>query len=319
MPHFFSWFSWSFTDVFMFSQVWLHRTWSLRGGVNRRKYRYLEERCPFHVGWVNRGSTGKYFLCWCPFVIRSTQQGWQLSFGSHLEQVSHKYSRKSSCFQSQTNERHPSVSFEICHELDSIHVIMTPVIKNTDFMNTEILFKGLTRLPSFNNLNSVQQRVLWHHLCALLVFLFFSTSMTVRFWWCNNGILTFLWFTFRSSVGNSPKSHFCAVCASVQILVGSSIGGWLMLLAAIARPEKTAALVGIATAADHFVTSFNALPLEVGRRNMIAFINSATNVAHVSSCQWDLFIFECADPQGARGQRGMDSAHQTLRGGILQD
>lgn len=53
-----------------------------------------------------------------------------------------------------------------------------------------------------------------------------------------------------------------------QILVGSSIGGWLMLLAAIARPEKTAALVGISTAADHLVTAFNALPLEVGALNL---------------------------------------------------
>ncbi|XP_035269101.1 mycophenolic acid acyl-glucuronide esterase, mitochondrial-like isoform X1 [Anguilla anguilla] len=48
-----------------------------------------------------------------------------------------------------------------------------------------------------------------------------------------------------------------------QILVGSSMGGWLMLLAAIARPEKTDALVGIATAADHFVTAFKSLPIEV--------------------------------------------------------
>ncbi|XP_050966942.1 abhydrolase domain containing 10, depalmitoylase a isoform X1 [Labeo rohita] len=47
-----------------------------------------------------------------------------------------------------------------------------------------------------------------------------------------------------------------------QILVGSSMGGWLMLLAALARPEKTAALVGISTAADHFVTAFNSLPIE---------------------------------------------------------
>ncbi|KAM8977277.1 palmitoyl-protein thioesterase ABHD10, mitochondrial [Pelodytes ibericus] len=47
-----------------------------------------------------------------------------------------------------------------------------------------------------------------------------------------------------------------------QILVGSSMGGWLMLLAAIARPEKIAALVGVAPAADHFVTVFNQLPLE---------------------------------------------------------
>ncbi|KAG5284869.1 hypothetical protein AALO_G00031410 [Alosa alosa] len=47
-----------------------------------------------------------------------------------------------------------------------------------------------------------------------------------------------------------------------QILVGSSMGAWLMLLASLARPEKVAALVGISTAADHTVTAFNALPIE---------------------------------------------------------
>ena len=63
-----------------------------------------------------------------------------------------------------------------------------------------------------------------------------------------------------------------------QVLVGSSMGGWLMLLAALARPERVAGLVGIAPAPDFtedlLIHQFSAEQLQAIERDGVVYVHS---------------------------------------------
>ena len=60
-----------------------------------------------------------------------------------------------------------------------------------------------------------------------------------------------------------------------QILVGSSMGGWLMFLAAKARPKRIAGLIGLAAAPDYIDGFYKKLPLkkkqEMKKRGIIKY------------------------------------------------
>ncbi|KAL1006496.1 hypothetical protein UPYG_G00073120 [Umbra pygmaea] len=140
----------------------------------------------------------------------------------------------------------------------SVQYVSRPELPNLAYRRVKGKNPGVVFLPGFGSNMSGQKAEALEEFCRSL------GHSYLRFDYTGHGLSEGL--ISEGTIGTWKKDVLFVLDELVegpQIMVGSSLGGWLMLLAAIAKPEKTAALVGISTAADHVVTAFKSLPLEM--------------------------------------------------------
>lgn len=104
-----------------------------------------------------------------------------------------------------------------------------------------------------------------------------GTKATALEQFCREIGQSYLRFDYRGHGMSSGKSEECTigmrkedvlsildnVARGPQILVGSSLGGWVMLLVAMARPNQIKGLVGVASAVDFLSRRYDSLPKEI--------------------------------------------------------
>ncbi|NXT31357.1 ABHDA protein, partial [Pelecanoides urinatrix] len=146
----------------------------------------------------------------------------------------------------------------VCRLKSSVSFLTRPDRPNLAYHKLKGRNPGVIFLPGFNSNMNGQKATALEDFCNSLGHAFIRFDYTG----CGSSDGNFQ----ECTIGKWRKdvlSILDELTDGPQILVGSSLGGWLMLHAAIARPDKVAALVGVAVAADHLVTTFKKLPIEV--------------------------------------------------------
>ncbi|XP_068019203.1 palmitoyl-protein thioesterase ABHD10, mitochondrial [Melanerpes formicivorus] len=150
-----------------------------------------------------------------------------------------------------------ALGLPVCRSKSAVSFLTRPDRPNLAYHKLKGRSPGVVFLPGFNSNMNGQKAAALEDFCSSLGHAFIRFDYTG----CgsSDGRLE------DCTIGKWRKdvlSVLDELTDGPQILVGSSMGGWLMLHAAIARPDKVAALVGVAVAADHLVTAFRKLPLE---------------------------------------------------------